>query len=814
MEARIQAVLGPTNTGKTHYALERMMGYATGMIGFPLRLLARENYERVVKVKGAEQVALVTGEEKLIPPRPKYFLCTTESMPLDRMVDFLAIDEIQMCADAERGHIFTDRLLHARGSQETLFLGSDSIRPLISRLIPGIEFVTRPRLSELTYSGPRKLARLPPRSAIVAFSAAEVYAMAEFVRRGRGGAAVVLGALSPRTRNAQIAMYQAGEVEYIVATDAIGMGLNMDVDHVAFASLRKFDGQGPRPLAASEVAQIAGRAGRHMTNGTFGTTADQPGIADEIVSAVEEHRFPALKALSWRNTDLRFTSVPALIASLERMPDQAGLIRARDADDVQALTIMGRNPDITAKANHPERVRLLWDVCQIPDFRKVMAEAHTRLLEGIFTHLTGPGRRLPADWLAAQVSRQDRTDGDIDTLMGRIAATRTWTYVAHRGDWVKDPGHWQGITRAIEDKLSDALHERLTQRFVDRRTAVLVKRMRESTELFSHVDKGGRVQVEGQAIGQLAGFRFQSDQSAGAHAARAVLSAAGRALRPEIAQRVQNLIEDDDSAFTLNHEGEIRWRDDAIARLIPGPEPLAPLVEPYASDLLDPAQREKIRKRALAWIKWFIAQHFGPLADPEGSLPPGAMRGLLHSLALGLGTVARPDVVTQIHALTDKERGRLMHWGIRFAPRHLFADWLLKPPMIALRNVLSSIQRNGPPAPVDGQVSCPAPEQLTEQNAVCVGYAVVAGWWIRVDALDKFLGKAAAAAKASPDGFTPPPGWAQSLNVPPDQIERILSALQYRRQPSGFTHKPRKQPRAKPKSVNPDSPFAVLKRSR
>ena len=621
-----------------------MMGYATGMIGFPLRLLARENYERIVKVKGVDQVALVTGEEKLIPPRPRYFVCTTESMPLDRMVDFLAVDEIQMCADAERGHIFTDRLLHARGNQETLFLGSDTIRPLISRLIPGIEFITRPRLSELTYSGPRKLTRLPPRSAIVAFSAAEVYAMAEYVRRGRGGAAVVLGALSPRTRNAQIAMYQAGEVEYIVATDAIGMGLNMDVDHVAFASLRKFDGQNPRPLAATEVAQIAGRAGRHMTDGTFGTTADQPGIPDDIVSAVEEHRFLALKALSWRNTDLRFTSAEALIASLDKSPEQAGLIRAREADDYQALTIMSRNRDILAKANHPERVRLLWDVCQIPDFRKVLAEAHTRLLEGIFMHLTGPGRRLPVDWLAAQVTRQDRTEGDIDTLMGRIAATRTWTYVANRGDWVADPLHWQGITRAIEDRLSDALHERLTQRFVDRRTAVLVKRMRDTTPLFSHVDKGGRVQVEGQAIGQLAGFRFQSDHSTGAHAARAVLSAAGRALKPEIAQRIQTLSEDTDTAFSLTMDGEILWRDEPIARLIAGQEPLAPLVETHSSDLLDPAQRERIRKRALAWVKSFIAQHFGPPGRPGTRSPtrPHARDGAHLVTRIGLGPPPRP----------------------------------------------------------------------------------------------------------------------------------------------------------------------------
>ncbi len=787
------------------------MGHATGMIGFPLRLLARENYERVVKVKGIDLVALVTGEEKIVPPRAKYFLCTTESMPLDRMVDFLAIDEIQMCADAERGHIFTDRLLYARGGQETLFLGSDTIKPLIARLIPGIEFVTRPRLSELTYAGPRKLARLPPKSAIVAFSAAEVYAMAEYVRRGRGGAAVVLGALSPRTRNAQIAMYQAGEVEYIVATDAIGMGLNMDVDHVAFASLRKFDGQGPRSLTAPEVAQIAGRAGRHMTDGTFGTTADQPGIPDEIVTAVEEHRFPALKNIYWRNPELRFISVQALIGSLDRAPDQAGLLRAREADDYQALTIMSRSPDIVAKAKSPERVRLLWDVCQIPDFRKVMAEAHTRLLDGIFTHLTSHAERLPNDWLAQQVTRQDRTEGDIDTLMGRIAATRTWTYVSHRGDWVDDPLHWQGVTRAIEDRLSDALHERLTQRFVDRRTAVLVKKMRESSTLSGRIDGGGKVQVEGHAVGQLAGFRFQSEASTGAFAARAVLSAAERALKPEIAQRIHALEQDDDAAFTLTAEGDILWRDDPIARILPGPDALSPLVEALSSDLLDPAQREKIRKRGQVWIKGFIARAFGPLADPDKVVNPGPMRGLLHALAQGLGSVPRKDCAPQVNALSEKERGRLAQWGVRIAPRDVFVSWLIKPPMLALRAVLRETQCGRAMPLVAERVSLPAPPDLTDADAACLGFSGVAGFWLRMDVLDRFAGKVSSLAKANPTGFALPSGLAQSVKLSSEDVEKIVTALGYRKGEAGFAAQPRKAKRAKHEADN-DSPFAVLKR--
>ena len=470
---------------------------------------------------------------------------------------------------------------------------------------------------------------------------------------------------------------------------------------------------------------------------------------------------------------------------------------------------MARNADLMAKANHPERVRLLWDVCQIPDFRKVMAEAHTRLLESIFTHLTGPGRRLPPDWLAAQVKRQDRTDGDIETLMGRIAATRTWTYISNRADWVKDAPHWQGVTRAIEDRLSDALHERLTQRFVDRRTAVLVKRMRESSELFSHVDKGGRVQVEGQAVGQLAGFRFQSDQSTGAHAARAVLSAAGRALRPEIAQRVQTLCDAADDAFALTMDGEILWREDPIARLLPGPAPLSPQMEASASDLLESAQRERIRKRAQSWIKAFIAQHFGPLVDPETALPPGAMRGLLHSLGLGLGTVPRQAVAQQIAALTDKERARLTQWGIRLGSRDVFVAWLLKPPPLALRALLLAVHQHSAPLLLDAAPCCPAAAAM---DPAPLGYAALAGLWLRVDALDKFCGKVAAAAKASPQGLVPAPAWAQSLHLSAAQMENLLIALGYGKSPSGFVIKGRRRQTPPKPAIDPDNPFAVLKR--
>src|SRR5215469_9598833 len=440
---RLVAVLGPTNTGKTHLAIERMLGHRSGMIGFPLRLLARENYDRIVKLRGARSVALITGEEKILPSNPSYFVCTAESMPLDRQVDFLAVDEIQLCADPERGHVFTARLLHARGVQETMFLGADTIKPLVRQLVPEIEYASRPRFSTLSYTGYKKVTRLPPRSAVVAFAISDVFSLAELIRRQRGGTAIVLGALSPRARNAQVGMFQAGEVDYLVATDAIGMGLNMDLDHVAFAHTRKFDGRGPRRLSAPEIAQIAGRAGRHMSDGTFGTTAEEGPLDPAIVEAVEAHRFDPLTRLNWRNTRLRFDSIDALLQSLDELPSLPGLVLAREADDQRALRSLTRQREVTELVRHPGAVRLLWEVCQIPDFRKVMSDSHARLLTQCFVYLAGPDERLPTAWIARQMEALDRVVGDIDTLMARIAHLRTWTSIAHRGDWVEAASEWQ-----------------------------------------------------------------------------------------------------------------------------------------------------------------------------------------------------------------------------------------------------------------------------------------------------------------------------------------------------------------------------------
>ncbi|MGO9674819.1 MAG: helicase-related protein, partial [Methylocella sp.] len=504
------AVLGPTNTGKTHYAIERMLAHASGMIGLPLRLLAREVYNRVVEKAGAQSVALITGEEKIKPKGARYFISTVEAMPRGLDLDFVAVDEIQLAADLDRGHVFTDRLLNQRGRVETLLIGAGTMQRAILDLLPGARIQSRPRLSQLSFAGDKKMTRLPRRSAIVAFSAEDVYAIAEWIRRQRGGAAVVLGALSPRTRNAQVEMFQGGEVDYIVATDAIGMGLNLDVEHIAFAADRKFDGWQHRRLTPAEFGQIAGRAGRHMRDGTFGTTGRCLPFEEELVEALEDHRFESVRMLQWRNTSLDFSSIRDLVASLDVLPKQAGLTRAPLAEDQMVLDIAARDEKVMREAKTPADVARLWDCCQIPDYRKLSPAAHAELALSIYGFVVRAGH-IPADWFARHIGALDQVDGDLDALSARIAQVRTWTFIANRSGWLRDAEHWQGVARQVEDTLSDALHARLAQRFVDRRTSVLMRRLRENAMLEAEVTTSGDVMVEGQHVGQLNGFRFTAD---------------------------------------------------------------------------------------------------------------------------------------------------------------------------------------------------------------------------------------------------------------------------------------------------------------
>ncbi len=807
--SRIVAVLGPTNTGKTYLALERMMGHASGMIGFPLRLLARENYERVAAIKGKDAVALITGEERILPPKARYFICTVESMPLDRQVEFLAVDEIQLAADPERGHVFTDRLLKARGLSETMFLGAASMKGLIQSLAPRTLFESRPRFSKLEHAGPRKLLRLPPRSAVVAFSAAEVYGMADLIRRQKGGAAVVLGALSPRTRNAQVGLYQAGEVDYLVATDAIGMGLNMNVDHVAFAGLRKFDGRGPRALAASELAQIAGRAGRHMKDGTFGSTGDCPDLAPETVANIEGHFFPPIKALMWRNSDLRFISVSTLLADLERSPKVSGLMRARDAEDHLALLALSRDESVMAKADHHDRVRLLWDVAQIPDFRKLSIDEHARLLSQIFLHLTSHHGHIDEDWLNQQVKRLDRIDGEIDHLSARIAGIRCWTYVAHRADWVRDPLAWQERTRAIEDKLSDALHERLMQRFVDRRTSVLVRKMKEGGRLPAQLGEDGAVQVEGHAVGHLSGFSFTPQSADNARSARTLAQAAENILSHELSSRAESLIGEQGTGLSLDDAGRILWQGAAVARLARGASVLAPFPVLIGGDSLDKETRQRLVSHFKDWADGLLEKAMPGLFALARANLKGPARGLAYQLVEGLGMIEAKQAETLAKALTLELRRSLDHLGVRLGRLNIFLPALLKPAPRRLRSILWSVWTGNAPAMAPASsISCLFdPQDSGAWRAI--GFVPLGGVCLRADKAEE-LARQLDRLSALEGPFQLPPQLCQLTGLRPEILKDAVSALGYRAKDGGFLPSRRPQ-RTKSVDKSDASPFAILK---
>ena len=781
---RISAVLGPTNTGKTYLAIERMLGHRTGMIGFPLRLLARENYDRVVRTVGARHVALVTGEEKIVPPTARYFLCTVESMPVDRLVEFLAVDEIQLCADRERGYMFTDRLLHARGISETMFLGADTMRSIIRTLVPDAEFIARPRFSNLSYAGQKKLTRIPRRSAVVAFTANDVYAIAEQIRRHRGGAAIVLGALSPRTRNAQVALYQAGEVDYLVATDAIGMGLNMDINHVAFWRHRKFDGYRNRNLTVQEIAQIAGRAGRHMSDGTFGTLAEQSAFPPEVVDAIEEHKFDRVRSIWWRNRDLRFKSLKTLLKGLDVPPPSPVLMRTHDAGDHAALKSLCGNETIAALAQNPDTVRLLWEVCQIPDFRKTMPEVHVRLLARIFRHLCRDDGRLPADWVAAQLTQLERTDGDIDTLMARIAHTRTWTYISHRADWLEDSLHWQDRTRAIEDRLSDVLHERLTQRFVDRRSAALV-RSRGKENLAVEIDQDRAVYVEGEHVGRLDGLCFSVDADGPGETRRLIAAAAKRALVGEIRRRVEALESSPDDAFDAIENGAILWRDAPVARLVRGGDILTPHIDVPASDILPVALRHRVTARLRLFLETKIASVMDPLVRLDQAGLQGAARGVAFQLREGLGSIMRATARQQIAALSASDRKALRANRVHMGVESVFIPALLKPKAVRMRallwNAFHQVTDCTPPAP--GRVSAVRDQAVPAEFFAAIGYRVIGERAVRIDIVDRVALSLIRLSRKGP--FDLPRDLAATLGMGNDQVELVVAALGYERSADG-----------------------------
>ena len=773
--AQLKAVLGPTNTGKTHLAVERMLGHESGMIGLPLRLLAREVYDRIAKSRGPRQVALITGEEKIIPPRPQYFVCTVEAMPLNREVEFLAVDEIQLCADPERGHVFTHRLLNARGKGETMLLGSDTMAPLIRRLAPEAEIQTRERFSTLSYAGPQKLTRLPRRSAIVAFSAEAVYAIAELIRRQRGGAAVVMGALSPRTRNAQVALYQSGEVDFLVATDAIGMGLNMDVDHVAFAGLRKHDGKRTRWLHAQEIGQIAGRAGRYRTDGAFGVTGDCPEIDPDLVSAVENHRFDPAPAAEWRNSRLDFQSLPTLMRSLSAPPDRRGLKLSAEALDETSLRQLAQDDAIQDLCRDSDNLRLLWEVCQTPDFRKATLDEHLRLARSIFAQLSQGRRRISDDWIGGQHKGLDRLDGDIDALASRLARVRTLAYIANRPDWLRDPPHWQGRTRELEDRLSDTLHERLMQRFIDRRTSALMRGLRLRGDVLAGVASDGAVTVEGHYVGRLRGVRFDPAQGSSTLEDKALRAAAQRAVGPEVARRLGRLASEEDEAFALQPDGMVLWRGEAAGQ-ISGGSPFAARVRLFGELGPEPA-RGRAARRLEAFVAAEAGRRLAPLKRLEAAAADGRLKGLPRGVAYQLieagGVLDRRAVQADLRALSHAERRALKSLGVRLGAFSIYLPGLLNPRTRSFSAAFAGDGAWRPPHDVLSPLPAPAPPArvLAAHGLRAVGrFAAPVETLERLDALLRAAPRPAGAALLSDQAM-------ESLGWSPVQAREILGAL-------------------------------------
>ncbi len=766
--AKVKALLGPTNTGKTYFAMERMLSHRSGIIGFPLRLLARENYDKAVLEVGKSKVALVTGEEKIIPPNAKYYCCTVEAMPLERSFSFVAIDEIQLAADPDRGHIFTDRIINTRGTEETVLLGAETIRPLLQKLLPNCSIEIRPRLSVLSYLGVKKLTRLKPRSAIVAFSIPEVYKIAELIRTKKGGAAIVMGALSPRTRNAQVDLYQNGQVDYLIATDAIGMGLNMDIEHVAFASDTKFDGKIPRYLNPPEIAQIAGRAGRHSRNGSFGVVEDHLKFDDETIAQIENHSFFPLKNIWWRNSELNFSSLNGLVRSLEAYPPFNFMRRKVGALDALCLNHLSEISSIKNKINNKEALILLWEICQIPDFSNSLSGIHFSLLEKTFELLLANGK-LDNEWIKSQLNRLNRFDGEIDTLLNRISNIRTWTFITNRQQWIDNSEYWQNEAKTIEDKLSDELHNRLTQRFVDKRIVILNKTLKEHSHLKAEIRLDGKIIVEDEEVGLLRGFEFIPSLSQGEKAGP-ILSAARKILPNEIDRRVRELLMSEKAAFKFDDDGFIIWQNNKVAKLTNGEILYAPKIIIINSEFLSDEQikqiEAKINEAVEKNIKNILSEainlknpilnvdHQKNKSDKQQNMSAstsdnekkfgesfsGKALGICYQVYEGLGSARSNNLSMSTMNFSEVDKRNLARLGLRLGVETIYLPNLLKPVAIKLRALLWSVYNQDFPKdafPPDGRVSIKTLPNVKSEFYRAIGFIPLGNLALRADIAER-----------------------------------------------------------------------------
>ena len=754
---KIKLILGPTNTGKTFHVIQKMLDYESGMIGFPLRLLARENYEKIVAQKGIENVALVTGEEKIIPQSAKYYCCTVEAMPDDKIFEFVAVDEVQLAADYERGHIFTDRLLNFRGKKETNFIGSETVK-VILKIFPHAEVITKERFSKLIWSGHHKLTRLNPKTAIMSFSYNQIYKIAELIRRQKGGAAIVMGSLSPRTRNSQVELYQNGDVDYLVATDAIGMGLNLDINNVVLSRINKFDGKRKRDLTPSELSQIAGRAGRHLNDGTFGVT-EECKLHEDIISSIENHKFIPINKIYWRENNLNFSSVKLLINSLENKPQFDFFIQKKDAIDHIMLNSLSENDKILQIANSEDKVRLLWDVAQIPDFRNIMNESHLNLITNIFINLIQNGV-LPDKLISNQLKHLERVDGDIDTIMNRISHIRTWTYISNKKDWVENKNDWQEATKLIEDKLSDELHKRLTQRFVDISTAKIFRKIKSPNNLVATVKIDGSVLLEGKEVGSLTGlnFKINSDEIS---QKELIISASKKALSSEINKRVSLLTCSEDKAFSINNFGHIFWMNCCVAKFKKSGRIYNPKIVLEKNDFLTIKHTEKINNRLLNFLSnqksnllyslTLIEKYLkseGKKTEEENKDKnikflqnnSGKIKAILFQLYENYGSINRRNVNSHVNKLNDDEKKSIAKFGIRIGTDIIYIPTLLKPLSIKLRMIFWCIENDFKGAeliPKDGLVSFHNNLKNLEKFWLSGGYKRIDDFLIRVDIFER-----------------------------------------------------------------------------
>ena len=824
LEKKIIAVLGPTNTGKTHFAIERMLQFGSGIIGFPLRLLAREVYEKCIQKVGAEKVALITGEEKIIPPYADYFLCTVESMPLDINAEFVAIDEIQMCADPERGHIFTDRLLNMRGDKLTMFLGSNIMQNIIQKFVPEVEFIFKERFSKLSYSGHKKISRLPGRTAIIAFSVDEVYALAEFVRRQRGGAAIVMGSLSPKTRNAQVELYQSGDVDFLVATDAIGMGINMDIDHISFNNLNKFDGRRNRHLRLTEIGQIAGRAGRYMNDGTFGITGKCDELSPEQIDKLENHKFDSVINIYWRNSNLDFSNIESLLNSLDQKPYDYSLLRNKDLLDENVLkTLIVKNNQIKTDYKN-NNLSTLWECCQIPDFTKSSYNEHIDIVRKVFEFLVSDKGKIPNEWMRAQLNGLDNESGNIDTIANRISHVRTWAYVSYKKNWVENSDYWIAKTKDIEDKLSAKLHEELSKSFIDRRISILSKHLKQDAKLETKISEKDEVIIDKQFIGTIKGLRLNLDFSSTALQTdiKSIKKAARQGVVEELKKRINNIVKEniESAALQLKEDFKIFWKENPIATIIPGKDYLNPKIKLLIDDSLDVDEQSELKNYLEKWIDKEKNLHLKDLIKTSKiNLENSYARALCFRLFENHGVLKRLDAEDLLKSLDKDQRANIKKIGIKIGRYHIYQPLMIKPKAVSLKIILWNCFNNKTQrekCPTFGLNFLKNFETKNKEFLLICGFETFENYIVRVDILEKLFIKIL--SSTNNNQFSISSEMLNLLGCGKEDFEKLLKLMSYKKIDKDkdifsydFKRKDKKKIKKDNVKKNINNPFASLK---